>query len=67
MATSRKKKGEMQRGEIHLGDLIRALGTLHCQDHQHARAIAGCLGFGLAAPDVQPTRPTPMVYDRSRL
>ncbi|HRD90185.1 MAG TPA: hypothetical protein PK752_18295 [Accumulibacter sp.] len=67
MATSRKEKGEMQRGEIHLGDLIRALGTLHCQDHEHARAIAGCLGFGLAAPEVQPTRPTPMVYDRSRL
>jgi hypothetical protein len=66
MATSRRKTDETQRGEIHLGDLIRALGTLHGQDDEHAQAIAGCLGFGLAAPDLQPARPTPTVYDRSR-
>jgi hypothetical protein len=67
MATSRRKNDTMQRGEIHLGDLIRALGTLHGQEDEHAQAIAGCLGFGLAAPEVQPARPTPTVYDRSRL
>ncbi|MEF8731813.1 MAG: hypothetical protein V5B40_07850 [Candidatus Accumulibacter meliphilus] len=67
MATSRRKNDTMRRGEIHLGDLIRALGTLHGQDDEHAQAIAGCLGFGLAAPEVQPARPTPTVYDRSRL
>jgi hypothetical protein len=67
MTTSHRKTDETQRGEIHLGDLIRALGTLRCLDDEHARAIAGCLGFGLAAPDMQPARPTPTVYDRSRL
>jgi hypothetical protein len=35
------------RGEIHLGDLARALATLSWKDEAHAARIAACLGFGL--------------------
>lgn len=60
-------RAEIRRSEIHLGDLIRALATLHWQDDEQAQAIAGCLGFGLEAPDVQPAGPTPTVGDRSQM
>jgi hypothetical protein len=54
------------RGEIHLGELIRALDSLPWENHAQAQAIAGCLGFGLAAADPGPSdRPTPTVHDRS--
>lgn len=52
------------KGEIHLADLVLALDELPWQDESHARAIAGCLGFGLAAPDLQPSKPTTAIYDR---
>lgn len=67
MATPRERKAETRRGEIHLGDLIRALATLHGGDDEQAQAIAGCLGFGLEAPDVQPAGPTPTVGERSQM
>ncbi len=52
------------RGEIHLGDLARALASLHWENDEQARAIAACLGFGLqAAP--KPGPPTE-IYDRQR-
>lgn len=56
-----------RRGEIQLGELIRAFGTLSPQNAEHAQAIAGCLGFGLAAADIDTAKPTPAIYDRSRL
>jgi hypothetical protein len=37
------------RGEVHLGDLARALADLPWQDQAQARAIAASLGFGLGA------------------
>lgn len=52
------------RGEIHLGDLARALASLHWENDEQARAIAASLGFGLhAAP--KPGPPTE-IYDRQR-
>lgn len=41
------------KGEIHLGDLITALGNLPWRDESHAQAIAACLGFGLEAEAIQ--------------
>ena len=38
------------KGEIHLGDLARALETLNWEDDRQARAIASCLGFELKRP-----------------
>jgi len=38
---------EPERGDIHLGDLIRALDKLPWQGPEQAEAIAACLGFGL--------------------
>lgn len=56
-----------RKGEIHLGELIGALAQLPWKDHAQAQAIAGCLGFGLAAHDLgRPERPTPAVYDRNQ-
>jgi hypothetical protein len=56
-----------RKGEIHLGELIEALAQLPWRDHAQAQAIAGCLGFGLAAHDLgRSERPTPAIYDRSR-
>ncbi|MBK7953596.1 MAG: hypothetical protein IPK02_06280 [Candidatus Accumulibacter sp.] len=56
-----------RKGEIHLGELIEALAELPWQEHAQAQAIAGCLGFGLAAHDLgRSERPTPAIYDRSR-
>lgn len=52
-----------RRGEIHLGDLARALAELQPRDQPHAAAIAACLGFGLAAPSGQASRPARHVYD----
>ena len=51
------------RGEIHLGDLARALASLDWQDNDQAQAIARCLGFGLREPP--PARSTE-IYDRLR-
>lgn len=62
------------RGEIHLGDLIRALDDLpwktpkqkqsQLQSQAHAAAVAACLGFGLTPPSA-PSASTPRkVYDR---
>jgi len=54
-------------GDIHLGDLARALGSLHWRDPAQAEVIAACLGFGLA-PDSAPARPRQApreVYNRS--
>ena len=56
-----------RKGEIHLGELIEALAELPWEDQSQAQAIAGCLGFGLAAVDPgRSDRPTPTIYDRSR-
>ena len=55
------------RGEIHLGELIRALAELPWRDASQARAIATSLGFGLAAPDLSHAdRPTSSIYDRNQ-
>ena len=53
-----------KRGEIHLGDLARALGTLDWRDDAEAQAIAACLGFGLI-PKAEP-KPQTEIYDRQR-
>lgn len=52
-------------GEVHLGDLATALGTLHWQGPDQAQIIAGCLGLGLhaAAP---PAPEPPRVYAHRR-
>lgn len=59
------------RGEIHLGDLARALHRLDPSDPDQTQAIAACLGFGLREPAqrhqpievfdprAQPTAPVP--------
>ena len=52
------------RGEIQLGDLARALGTLNWRDDAEAQAIAACLGFGLK-PKAEPP-PQTEIYDRQR-
>ncbi|MEF8703682.1 MAG: hypothetical protein V5B32_10590 [Candidatus Accumulibacter sp. UW26] len=54
------------RGEIHLGELIRALDSLPWENHAQAQAIAGCLGFGIPTADPGSSdRPTRTVHDRS--
>ena len=52
------------RGQIQLGDLARALGTLNWRDDAEAQAIAACLGFGLR-PKAEPP-PQTEIYDRQR-
>lgn len=52
------------RGQIHLGDLARALKCLGWQDDEQAKAIAACLGFGLLATP-KPRAPNE-IYDRQR-
>jgi len=66
-----------RRGEIHLGDLARALGSLGWRTHEQAEAIAACLGFGLGPapreqepvevynPAAQPRRP-PVSHQRAQ-
>lgn len=52
--------------EIHLGDLVRALSVLDCQDPERAAAIAACLGFGLrpaADGDTTPSHLPHRVFD----
>ncbi|MCB1907891.1 MAG: hypothetical protein KDH15_11000 [Rhodocyclaceae bacterium] len=56
-----------KRGEIQLADLIRALQLLAPADAAQREAIAGCLGFGLTAPDLEPVRPTPAAFARDRV
>jgi hypothetical protein len=53
-----------RRGEIHLGDLARALAKLQWRDDEQARAIAACLGFGLQT--TPGPRPPTEIYDRQR-
>ncbi len=54
--------GPAKRGEIHLGDLARALASLHWQGDGQASAIAACLGFGIRpAPALKPPKE---IYDR---
>ncbi|MBK1649580.1 hypothetical protein [Rhabdochromatium marinum] len=54
-----------RRGEIHLGDLARALDDLPWTDPNQAAAIANCLGFGLAAqPKVVASARSHQVFDR---
>ncbi len=61
------KPRDKDRGEIHLAELITALDALHPRDSAQAQVIAGCLGFGLAAPDVAAaTRRSERIYDRNR-
>ena len=64
MGTFRERKEE-----IHLGDLIRALGRLEWQSAEQAQAIAGCLGFGLAERqrEQEAARPSTRIFDRSHL
>ncbi len=57
--------GAPGRGEIHLGDLARALKTLKWQDDKEAKTIAACLGFGLHDTPSTP-RPPSEIYDRLR-
>jgi len=53
------------RGEIHLGDLARALADLPWRGQDQAAAIAACLGFGLGAgPTLAPPPAPHRVYDR---
>ncbi len=53
------------RGEIHLGELARALQGLPWTDQSQAAAIADCLGFGLTAhPSTFATAASHKVYDR---
>jgi hypothetical protein len=53
-----------KRGEIHLGDLARALASLDWRDDEQAKAIGACLGFGIESPPS--TRPRTEIYDRRR-
>ncbi len=54
-------------GEIHLAELIAALTRLRYDDPAHAEAIAACLGFGGAAPDMTlRLNDTPTIYDHRR-
>ncbi|HYN78737.1 MAG TPA: hypothetical protein VES73_13210 [Lamprocystis sp. (in: g-proteobacteria)] len=63
---TQRRAGPVDRGEVHLGDLVRALHALRPRDLDQAAAIARCLGFGLrdpasAAPSANPHR----VFDRA--
>lgn len=49
-------------GEIHLGDLIQALGDLPWQDEAQAQAIAACLGFGFATPVLPSPEPDKRIF-----
>ncbi len=61
------KPRDKNRGEIHLAELITALAALRPRDAAQAQRIAGCLGFGLAAPDLTTaTQPSERIYDRNR-
>lgn len=61
---SRQRARNRYRGEIHLGDLARALAELPWQDPTQVAAIARCLGFGLEPkPAMAPTSPR-RVHDR---
>lgn len=51
------------KSEIQLADLIKALGSLPWRDEAQAQAIAGSLGFGLAAHKVQRPRPGTAIAD----
>ena len=53
-----------KRGEIHLGDLVRALKGLSVEDDEQARAVARALGFGLRGRS--DGEATPRVYDPLR-
>ena len=56
-----------RKGEIHLGTLITAFARLGGDPALPAEAIAACLGFGLAAPDMAASATaTPTIYDHSR-
>lgn len=57
-------RGMTKRGEIHLGDLARALASLQWQDDAEAKTIAACLGFGIRHAPAP--RPTKEIYDRQR-
>jgi hypothetical protein len=52
-----------RRGEIHLGDLAWALGSLAWQDQDQAQMIAASLGFGLGITSRQ--SPLTGIYDHS--
>lgn len=54
-----------KRGEIQLGDLARAMGSLRWRSDEEAQAIAACLGFGLRA-GVPASRRSKEIYDRQR-
>lgn len=56
-----KESGTERRGEIHLGDLARALGVLGWEDEAQVQAIARCLGFGLEAE--RAGKPPAEIYD----
>lgn len=53
------------RGEIHLGDLARALATLNWKGECQAAQIAACLGFGLGPTPAIPraAREPTKIYD----
>lgn len=58
---------DRRRGEIGLGDLAVALRRLHADRPEQVATIAGVLGFGLGAVEVNPQpAPTPAVYDQQR-
>ena len=62
------QKHNEKRGEIHLGDLARALAKLQWRDETQAATIAARLGFGLR-PDQRPLdrpRPPQEIFDRQR-
>lgn len=58
---------DRRRGEIGLGDVASALRSLRPADADDVASIAGVLGFGLRAADLnaQPA-PTPAIYDHQR-
>jgi len=55
---------ETDRGEIHLGDLARALAALKWENDDQAKAIAACLGFALHTSPKP--KPPVEIYDRQR-
>ncbi len=62
------RRDRPRRGDIHLGDLTRALGSLDWQGEAQAAAIAASLGFGLDfGLGAQPVRKPPVeIYERPR-